>query len=33
VEIPGGHYATLSHPDAVAAALNDFAQRTARERS
>jgi pimeloyl-ACP methyl ester carboxylesterase len=26
VEIPGGHYATLSHPDAVAAALNDFAQ-------
>ncbi|MEO3941075.1 alpha/beta hydrolase [Paenarthrobacter nicotinovorans] len=29
VEIPGGHYATLSHPDAVAAALDDFAQRIA----
>jgi pimeloyl-ACP methyl ester carboxylesterase len=26
LEIPGGHYATLSNPDAVAAALNDFAQ-------
>ncbi|MGP9488064.1 alpha/beta fold hydrolase [Glutamicibacter sp. AOP5-A2-7] len=26
VEIPGGHYATLSNPDAVAAALNAFAQ-------
>ncbi len=26
VEIPGGHYATLSHPDAVAAALIDFAE-------
>ncbi len=30
VEIPGGHYATLSHPDAVAAALNDFARQVAR---
>ncbi|MCT9869686.1 alpha/beta fold hydrolase [Paenarthrobacter aurescens] len=29
VEIPGGHYATLSNPDAVAAALNDFAQQIA----
>ncbi|MFJ5957313.1 alpha/beta fold hydrolase [Paenarthrobacter sp. NPDC092416] len=29
VEIPGGHYATLSHPDAVAAALNDFADEIA----
>lgn len=29
VEILGGHYATLSHPDAVAAALDDFAQRIA----
>ncbi len=29
VEIPGGHYATLSHPDAVAGALNEFAQRIA----
>lgn len=26
VEIPGGHYAALSNPEAVAAALNDFAQ-------
>ncbi|UKA52121.1 alpha/beta hydrolase [Arthrobacter sp. FW305-123] len=26
VEIPGGHYVTLSHPNAVAVALNDFAQ-------
>ncbi|WP_256212701.1 alpha/beta fold hydrolase [Arthrobacter sp. yr096] len=26
VEIPGGHYATLSNPDAVATALNDFAR-------
>ncbi|MFJ6455296.1 alpha/beta fold hydrolase [Paenarthrobacter sp. NPDC091669] len=26
VEIPGGHYATLSHPGAVAAALNQFAR-------
>ena len=25
VEISGGHYAALSHPDAVASALNDFA--------
>ncbi|MGR0161289.1 alpha/beta fold hydrolase [Paenarthrobacter nitroguajacolicus] len=33
VEIPGGHYVTLSHPNAVAAVLNDFAQRIARERS
>ncbi len=31
VEIPGGHYVTLSHPEAVAAALNDFAQRATRE--
>jgi len=30
VEIPGGHYATLSNPDAVAAALNDFARQIAR---
>jgi pimeloyl-ACP methyl ester carboxylesterase len=29
VEIPGGHYATLSNPDAVAGALNDFAQQIA----
>ncbi|GAB3616960.1 alpha/beta fold hydrolase [Okibacterium endophyticum] len=29
VEIPGGHYATLTHPAAVAAALNDFAQKIA----
>ncbi|MCD4853040.1 alpha/beta hydrolase [Arthrobacter sp. AK01] len=29
VEIPGGHYATLSHPAAVAAVLNDFAQQIA----
>lgn len=29
-EIPGGHYAALSHPEAVAAVLNDFAQRIAR---
>ncbi|MDR6988463.1 pimeloyl-ACP methyl ester carboxylesterase [Paenarthrobacter nitroguajacolicus] len=29
VEIPGGHYATLSHPDAVAGALTDFAQQIA----
>lgn len=28
-EVPGGYYATLSHPDAVAAALNDFAQKIA----
>ncbi|MGJ3190954.1 alpha/beta fold hydrolase [Paenarthrobacter sp. FR1] len=27
VEIPGGHYATLSNPGAVAAALDHFAQR------
>ena len=26
VEIPGGHYASLSHPEAVAAALNEFAK-------
>jgi hypothetical protein len=26
VEIPGGHYASLSHPEAVAAALNQFAK-------
>ena len=26
VEIPGGHYAALSHPEAVAAALNEFAK-------
>ncbi|WP_150308160.1 alpha/beta fold hydrolase [Planctomonas psychrotolerans] len=26
VEIPGGHYVALSHPDAVAAALDDFAR-------
>jgi pimeloyl-ACP methyl ester carboxylesterase len=32
VEIPGGHYATLSHPDAVADALADFARELA-ERS
>jgi pimeloyl-ACP methyl ester carboxylesterase len=31
VEIPGGHYAALSHPEAVAAVLNDFAQKIARE--
>jgi len=29
LEIPGGHYATLSHPEAVAAALIDFAQEIA----
>lgn len=29
VEIPGGHYAALSHPGAVAAALNNFAQELA----
>ncbi|MDI2033768.1 hypothetical protein PJL15_00868 [Paenarthrobacter nitroguajacolicus] len=29
VEIPGGHYAPLSNPDAVAAALIDFAGQTA----
>lgn len=32
VEIPGGHYATLSNPDAVATALNDFAQKIAATR-
>ncbi|WP_022886842.1 alpha/beta fold hydrolase [Glaciibacter superstes] len=29
VEIPGGHYATLTNPDAVAAALDDFAREVA----
>lgn len=29
LEIPGGHYATLSNPDAVAAALNGFSQEIA----
>ncbi|MFW0771715.1 hypothetical protein ACLRGI_00915 [Paenarthrobacter nitroguajacolicus] len=33
VEIPGGHYVTLSHPDVVAAVLNEFADRTAMESS
>ncbi|MDQ0643449.1 alpha/beta fold hydrolase [Microbacterium murale] len=28
IEVPGGHYATLSHPDAVAEALNAFAVET-----
>jgi hypothetical protein len=26
IEIPGGHYAPLSNPDAVAGALEDFAR-------
>jgi pimeloyl-ACP methyl ester carboxylesterase len=29
VEIPGGHYAALSEPGAVAGALNDFARELA----
>lgn len=33
VEIAGGHYAALSNPDAVAAALNDFAQEIERHLS
>ncbi|UXM91642.1 alpha/beta fold hydrolase [Paenarthrobacter sp. JL.01a] len=32
VEIPGGHYAPLSHPEAVAGALNDFARQVAEGR-
>lgn len=32
VEIPGGHYASLSHPEAVAAALNDFAHEISESR-
>lgn len=33
VEIPGGHYATLTNPDEVAAALNDFAREIASARA
>ncbi|MFJ4285678.1 alpha/beta fold hydrolase [Paenarthrobacter nicotinovorans] len=32
VEIPGGHYVPLSHPEAVAGALNDFARQVAEGR-
>jgi pimeloyl-ACP methyl ester carboxylesterase len=32
LEIPGGHYASLSHPEAVAAALNDFAHEISESR-